>query len=69
MEALRAFTTRLLVILFAVLVVADCIDDMVFGNRWTGVPTEMYGLLGALIAGLYASTVVRRDGNGKTGVS
>jgi len=60
MEALRSRVTLLLVSVFVLLLIVDCIDDLTLGNRFQ-VPTELFGLVGAIIAGLYTASLIRRN--------
>ena len=62
MEKLRAGVTWFLTILTGGLVIADMVDDLLWGNRWAGCPKELLALMGAIVAGLYTSEALRRIG-------
>jgi hypothetical protein len=64
-EKLRARVTWFITILTGALVVADMLDDMLLGNRWAGCPKELFPLLGAILAGLYANEALRRIGGAR----
>ena len=66
MDELRDWSIRLLVGLFTVLLLADMIDGLVLGNRWAGCPTELFGIIGAIVGGLFTvAALSRKNGNGK----
>ncbi len=54
MENLRAFVTRAIVCAFILLLFVDVVDDLCLANRWAGCPTELYPLIGAIIAAIAA---------------
>ena len=64
-EALRARVTWFVTILTGALVVIDMLDDLLLGNRWEGCPKELLALMGAVVAGLYTSEVLRRLGGNR----
>lgn len=65
MIELRAWVVRLVSSLVAGLVVIDVLDDLLLGNKWSGCPKELFGLLGAIIAGLFAASAIGRNGKAK----
>ncbi len=62
MDQLRSRVTTALVSAFLMLLGIDVLDDLLLGNRWAGAPREFYPLVGAIIAGLFASQAFRRNG-------
>jgi len=67
MDELREIVTIGITGVFLLLLLVDCVDDLFLGNHWAGVPAELYGLVGAILAGLYGAKLVRRNGDGKEG--
>ena len=63
-DALRAFVVRALTVAFVGLLAVDVLDDVLAGNRWAGCPTEMYPLMGAVLAGLFTAEALRKRANG-----
>ncbi len=64
MDSLRQFVVKLVVAVFAILVIADPLDDILLGNRWKGCPGEMYPLVGAIVAAMFTAEALRKK-NGK----
>ncbi len=61
--SLQMAVALILVVAFVVLLGADVVDDFFFGNRWRGVPPEMFALIGSVVVAVFG--VMRRSGNGK----
>ncbi len=63
MDRLRSRVTTAIVAAFISLIGIDVLDDLFLGNRWAGCPKELYPLIGAILAGLFAAQAFRRNGN------
>jgi len=66
-EQLRSRVTTAIVSVFLALLGVDVLDDLFLGNRWAGVPKELYPLIGAILAGLFASAALKRGNGDKKG--
>ena len=65
-DQLRQQVALALIAAFVLLLFIDAIDDLFIGNKWGGCPKEVYPLIGALIAALFAAAALKRNnGNGE----
>ncbi len=66
MDRLRARVTTAIITIFLLLLVTDVLDDLFLSNRWAGCPKELYAVVGAIVAGLFAAQALRVGGNGNS---
>lgn len=59
---LKSFVIKALVLSFILLVFVDVLDDIFFGSKWAGCPKEYYPIIGAIVAGLFGTSLLLKGG-------
>jgi hypothetical protein len=66
MDRLKQQVALALIAAFVLLLFIDVADDLLLSNKWGGCPKEVYPLIGALVAALFAASALKRgNGNGE----